>query len=362
MRVKVQLTVFVLGLVLAASSASAGIFADRDTFAPPPTAEEILESVGVGSPPMYGVGSDETTTVTAGTADTPAVWFGATLIYENSVGIGTFVQDEDQRREYWEMLWSIRAKLYLLHKKLFIQARLDMIQPIIENADAETTENNQFTISDTILTIMAPAFYTEPVTGIRFGAWMDFLFPSSLEAQFSTRYVSWRTGILVGKTFEIDAIGGGIDLMYQFRFTKNFHEKKSPQAEKDYITGRRDAVGVSTDFGIMNRLSATLSFLKDFYFALDFIIYNNWHYDAASDIDAPSTGVGARPGVRGRVDLTLATMEFGYSPLPYLTVALGVTSYQPAKTDDNGSIRPPFNFTDASRNFTTVYFDIIGTY
>lgn len=373
---KVSLVIMVLGLVATAGPASAGIFGDTEAFAPPPTAEQMLRNAGVevGTPPLYGIGSDDTVTAAEEDASTPFVWFGGTLIYENSVGIGTFVADEDQRRSYWEMLWSLRAKLYLFHKKLFVQARIDLIQPIVDHADAETTENNQFTISDTILTIMSPAIYTEPVTGIRFGAWMDFLFPSSLEAQFTTRQLAWRTGVLIGKTFDIDAIGGGVDLQYQFRFTKNFHESKSPRSMQAYIPGRTDAVGVSTDFGIMNRLIVTLSFLKDFYIGVDFIIYNNWHYDTAGEVGCPEDlaaidprctlrpGTAASPGERGRVDLSLMTLEAGYSPLPYLTIALGVTTYQPAMKDDNSGLRAPLNFEDASRNFTTVYLDIIGTY
>ena len=329
-----------------------------------------------GTPPLFGVAGDEATTVARGDGEKPFLRVGGTLLYENSLGIGTFVADEYLRRPYWEMLWSLRAKLYLFHELLSIQARLDLVQPVIDNADAETNENNQFTVSDTFLTILAPAFYQEPVTGIRFGAWTDLVFPSSLESRFARLLVGWRLGVIVSRDFPIAAIRGSVDLTFQLRFTKNFHERKTPLSRGEYIESYRlrDAVGVSTDYGVMSRLTVTLTFLEDFYAALDFAVYNDWHYDTSGAVPCPeelerigqgcagsTSAPAARPG-RGRVDLTLSSLELGYTPLPWLTIALGVTTYQPPFDDDNRGLRPPLNFQDASRNFTSLYLDVIGTY
>lgn len=370
----------VLGIAVAAGTARAsGVFALDDPLAPPPTADQILAAVGGETPALPGVGSDDTAVVLTRDDETPFAGFGAMLIYENSVGIGTFVADEYQRRPLWDMLWSIRAKVYLFHNLMFVQARLDLNQPIIDNADAETTHNNEFTISDTIVTVIAPSFYTEPVTGLRFGAWMDFLFPSSLQSRYADLLLGWRTGVQIGRTF------GPVDIMYQFRFTKNFHSGTSPTlidsrhglgattgtAYRNRGPGGEMGEGISTEFNLMNRLTVSVELPESLYISLDFVIFNSFDYDTASDdrIVDPITGAvitldqspHSHRG-RGRSDLTSATLEFGWSPLRYLTVALGVTSYQPPVKDDNSGFRFPLNFTEASANFTTVYLDVIGTY
>lgn len=364
----------VLGLaVMAGPARAAGAYALDDPLAAPPTAGQIVADVMPETPALPGVGSDDTAVVLTQDEDKPFAAFGATLIYENAIGIGTFVADEYQRREMWDMLWSARAKLYLFHKLMFVQARIDLNQPILDNADSATTENNEFTISDTILTVIAPSFYTEPVTELRFGAWMDFVFPSSLQSRYADLLLGWRTGVQIGRTF------GPVDIMYQFRFTKNFHEGATPTLASDRFDsvfrnrgpGGEYGEGISTEFTLMNRLTVTVEFLEQFYASLDFIIYNNFHYDL-SDEDRITDSANGLPldltssphaqGGRGQIDLTSATIELGWSPIKYLTVALGVTSYQPPIKDDNSGLRFPINFSEASANFTTVYLDVIGTY
>jgi len=377
-----RLSIFlaVLGIAAAAGTARAsGAFALDDPFAPPPTAEQIVADVLGETPALPGVGSDSTAEVQKTGDDTPFVDFGAVVIYENSLGIGTFVADDDQRRAMWDMMWSLRPQLYLFHKMLLVQARIDLNQPIIDNADAETTHNNEFTISDTILTITAPAFYKEPVTGLRFGAWMDFVFPSSLQSRYADLLLGWRTGVQIGGTW------GPVDVLYQFRFTKNFHSNATPTLPFSQYgpgattgTGYRNrgpggelGEGISTAFNLMNRLTVTVELPVNLYLALDFVIFNSFDYDLSDQdqITDPVTGAVisldqsqyAATG-RGQSDLTQATLEFGWSPLKYLTVALGVSSYQPPFKDDNSGLRFPISFTEASANFTTVYLDVIGSY
>jgi hypothetical protein len=84
----------VLGIAVAAGTARAsGVFALDDPLAPPPTADQILAAVGGETPALPGVGSDDTAVVLTRDDETPFAGFGAMLIYENSVGIGTFVAD-----------------------------------------------------------------------------------------------------------------------------------------------------------------------------------------------------------------------------------------------------------------------------
>ena len=314
---------------------------------------------------MPGGAADDTAQVIKVTKETPFVDWGATVVYENSLGLGTFVQGEQQRAQ-WDMLWAVRAKLYLFQRFLRIQAGMTLFQPVIDNVDSGTTENNQFTIGDFSLGFSIPNIYTEPVTGIRFGASTSFAFPTSLASQHAGRYVSWKTGLTVTKSF------GPVGLMYQFGITKNFHDSKSPKLDYEYLPeiAHYPAVGVSTDFSIMNHLGVSVGFLENFYAGIDFFIMNNFKYDSEDDIGCADVGLAsgcdlhssfADPG-RGRSDLTSIAIEVGWQPLKYLTVALGISTFQTPKTSDNTGFRFPLNFTDASANRTTIYLDLVGTY
>ena len=367
---KVLLLSFAFGLIItmmaAPRPALATGFGDSDPLAPPPSAEEILdEALGEETPILPGQATDDTTQVVKVTEETPFLGWGAMLIYENSLGLGTFVQGEQQRAQ-WDMLLGVRANLYLFQKYLRVQAGISMTQPIVENSDSGNTKANQFLIGDFSLGFSIPNLYTEPVTGIRFGASMGFGFPTSLASQHANRYLNWRTGVFVSKSF------GPVRLLYQFGFTKNFHGSKSPKLDYEYLPdiARYPAIGVSTNFSFSNRLGVSVSFLEDFYASLDFSIFNSFKYDTEDDITCADVGLAegcdlhspyADPG-SGRSDLTSMSLEVGWSPLRYLTVALGVATYQPPKTSDNSSFRFPLNFTDASANFTTFYLDIVGSY
>ncbi len=355
----------VFALVLSSSVAMAWSDLSTELLPPPPKANQILAKA-LGESPMLP-GTDEIRAEVLAEADeTPFIWPGATVVYENSVGIGSFVPDSEQRRPAWDMLWSLRARLHLFWRKVTVQARIDLFQPVVANADATTTRNKQFTISDTILSIMAPSFYTEPVTKIRFGAWTDLLFPSSLQSRHAGLKTGWRLGAIVARAF------GPVDVMYRFRFTKNFHGQASPKLRYRYLPGfdNYPAEGVNTDFGFLNQLSVIYSFLDDFYALADFAIINNFHYDATGDISCADVGLAAGCDLsspyardeRGRVDMSALSFEVGYRPWRHITLALGVSTAQPPRTSDNTGFRWPLNFSEASANYTRMYFHVIGSY
>lgn len=347
---------------LAPAAASAAGFRDADLMGEPPTAEGILAEAVGSTPVLPGGATDDTTAAVKVTEETPFLDWGAMVVYENSLGLGTFVAGEQQRAQ-WDMLLGLRANLYLFQKYLRVQAGLSMTQPVIENADSGRAHANEFLLGDFSLGFAIPNLYTEPVTGIRFGAATSFAFPTSLASQYANRYLGWNTSLFVSKSF------GPVRLLYQFGFSKNFHGTKSPELDYEYVPSIQNypAVGVSTDFSFSNHIGVSVSFLEDFYAGLDFFIFNSFKYDTEGDIDFTEDGtpVGTSPNAdpgRGRSDLTSMALEVGWSPLKYLTVALGVSTYQPPKTSDGTGFRFPLNFSDASANYTTIYLDVVGTY
>lgn len=294
---------------------------------------------------------------------------GATIIYENAVGIGTFVGDEFQRRPLWSMSLSMRP-IVRLGDSMSIIARLDIAKDIIENADSTGTVKSQTLLSDTILTFNMAPIVEEPVTGIKLSGWVDLLLPTSLLSQYQSKILTARLGLGLSKEF------GWVNLYYQTRFSKNFHKYDHPvlsQPDGGIATCLPSAGGalVDTDvcapggvanssFQFMNRGTVEFVPYEGLSITVDFIAYNDFTYDVNPD-DALTNG-NAVAG-RGQRDLTQGTFEVGYQVNPYLGVSLGTTTLQPPKTLDNEGFRFPFfDFRTASNNFTTVYLDLVGTF
>ena len=294
---------------------------------------------------------------------------GGTIIYENAVGIGTFVGDELQRRPLWSMSLSMRPK-FRLGDGMSIIARLDISKDIIENADSTGTVKSQTLLSDTILTFSMAPIVEEPVTGIKLSGSFDLLLPTSLLSQYQSKILSTRLTLGLTKEF------GWVNLYYQTRFGKNFHKYDHPvlsQPDGGIATCLPSAGGTLVDadvcapggvanssFQFMNRGIVEFVPYEGLSITLDFIAYNDFTYDVNPD-DA-LTNENAVAG-RGQRDLTQGTFEVGYQVNPYLGVSLGTTTLQPPKTLDNEGFRFPFfDFRTASNNFTTVYLDLVGTF
>jgi hypothetical protein len=263
------------------------------------------------------------------------------------------------------MLLSIRPRVKLTDIMSLV-ARLDISKDIIDNYDAATTVPNQTLLSDVTLTWNVNPIVQEPVTGLKLNGWIDLLAPTSLASQYETRLLTARAGLGITKEF------GWVNLYYMFRFDKYFHERDhrtlgigevecGPLGGKALDSGACSLGGyANTSFQFMNRFIVEFVPVERLGITIDFLVYNAFTYDVNPD-DA-LTAENAVPG-RGQRDLMAGTFEVSYQVLDQLTLALGTSTLQPPKTLDNEGFRFPFfDFSTASNNFTSIYFDVIGTF
>lgn len=290
---------------------------------------------------------------------------GATIIFDNSVGIGTFAPGEYTDRPLWSMALSMRPFVRLADN-MRLTLRMDLSKDIIENADAATATKNETLLSDLILTYTVSPLVHEEVTGIKLMAWLDLLAPTSLASQTQTRILTLRPGLGLSKDF------GWVSLNYQFRFDYNINQSKYPAfdvadaAEPPCLSAKLlDGGGAvcgsrsNTQFQFMNRFIVEFVPVERLAIAIDFIIYNAFGYEMPDD---ELTADNAKPGL-GQRDLTAGTVEISYQVLDELALALGTTTLQPPKTLDNEGFRFPFfDYRSTSDNLTSVYFDVIATF
>ncbi|GMV39276.1 MAG: hypothetical protein AMXMBFR64_09920 [Myxococcales bacterium] len=290
---------------------------------------------------------------------------GATIIYENSLGIGTFVPGEYNARPQWDMLLSLRPFVRLTDNMRLI-ARIDLIKSLIENADSANTTRGQTLLSDFTLTWSVSPIVSEPVTGLKLAGWVDLLAPTSLASQTQTRILTLRGGLGLSKSFD------WLNLSYQFRFDYNFNRSKHPafdvanNAEPPCLGAKTlDSGGAvcgsrsNTQFQFMNRLTAEFVPVERLGITVDFIIYTAFGYEMPEDA---FTSANAKPGI-GQRDLTAGTFEVSYQVLDELGIALGTTTLQTPKTLDNEGFRFPFfDYRSTSDNLTSFYLDVVATF
>ncbi len=353
------------------------LLASAAAFATPPEARNDRSTASVAAPlaetpALPGLTGDDTTG-SAAEPGAPKKRFplGAIVIYENAVGAGTFLSDAKMRRPLWEMSLSMRP-FWTPLPGFKVGLRLDVAKEVITNAETTDTFAHQTTLSDTFLTVSHNDIWAIPVVDIHIGAYNEFLFPSSLESQYRNRYLTWRLGLTLWRQF------GPVNLTYQFRFAKHFCRIGNPTVDMDDFghneydqpnMSYRDAdlwngdprTGDNNpDFDIMNRLVLTWDIWGGLALGIDYAIFNSWTMNSYPFDELSGTGASAG---RGQTDATLGTVELSYQIIDQLAVALGVSSYQPPKKADNSGFRPPFfNFYDAGNNYTSVYFDVVGTF
>jgi hypothetical protein len=304
---------------------------------------------------------------------------GAKVIFEQSVGAGTFIAHDYERRPLYAATLTFFPRWNISEHALLL-GRLDISKEFISNASSETTQNRETTLADAQLIFIYDGFYAVPssvpvIGGLSFGAELDLLFPTSKQSQFRSLilgvrpigYFSWPIG--------------PVTLSYQFRFTKNFNRYTSPVVHASdtapvAVARMRGAEelgadlialgGNNVEYVIGNRLTAEWELGKTFGFerlvriTADYLLTNAWTYRSY-----PSDELRADDAVagRGQRDLAAATFAVEVGVIQHLNLALGVVSYQPPQTSDNKGFRAPFfNFWDLANNYTTIYFDVIGAF
>jgi len=327
---------------------------------------------------LAAASDDVGATATVGDAENeasgPKFPVGAMIIYDNSLGLGTFVADEYARNPAWSMSASIRPSL-TLWERLKLSLRVDVVKNITTsfqgNANADASGESymrQMSISDVNLMASYPEIYREPVTGIGLGAGLTAYAPTSMLSRASNQVFALRPHAGLNWAWE------GLSLGYTFFFKKNFHTTTNPTHNVDYLPnslqfrpgGPEDlgngeiAIGSArnTSHLVYNSMAASYTFLDVVTLSTSLMIVNSFKYTQPLSDEYSSEYANAS----GQTDLTSGGVELSYQPWENLGFALGVTSLQTAFTADNKQFRFPFfDFVSPGDNLTAFYFDVIGT-
>ncbi|MBM4389204.1 MAG: hypothetical protein FJ088_15805, partial [Deltaproteobacteria bacterium] len=155
-----------------------------------------------------------TGSATAGEKKFPIPGF---ILLEQTIGLGTFVEDTYARNAHYHWLLSIRPR-YFITDKLFAEIRFDLEQELTASYGTSTTKKRQLLPSDTLVTFKYQNLYTEPTTGINISPFMRFYFPTSYESRFRDLYFASGVG------FDLTRFFNPVFLTYTFRFVKNFNK------------------------------------------------------------------------------------------------------------------------------------------
>lgn len=295
---------------------------------------------------------------------------GGFITYENLMGLGTITSPDYAKK--WEMSLDIAPRFYIFDN-LYIQARLILSKEITVSSQSTSTKKQQLLLSDTILTFRYNDIYTIPKALISITPYVDFLFPTSLASQHTDLYLSGRVGLILKRIFKLGSTK--LTLSYGFRFQKNFHKyttsnitagtqnipTSSLLLNPELSNSALVAGGNNVSFSVLNRLTASYSFLKRFYVMLDFYVINSWTYSSMPKDDLSSEF--AKAG-RGQRDSMFGAFEFGVNVfegkiLRSIDLALGVSTLQPVFTSDGRHLRFPFfDFVSSPSNNTSIYFDV----
>lgn len=307
-------------------------------------------------------------------ADEPKFPVGATLVYDNSVGLGTFVANEGARNPDWSMSLSVRPSLTLFDK-LSLSLRADIVKILASsyigsaNADvSSSTSIRQLSVGDLMLTAAVPEVYREPFTGIGVGAAITTYIPTGMLSRASTLVTAFRPALTLNWQWE------GLALDYGFYYRKNFHTHANPVLNTAALPeslivrpgGPEDlgdgniAIGTSrnTSHMIYNYAAASYTLFDALTASVSLYVINYFKYQRDLDPEYSSQYASAS----GQYDATWGTIDVTYQLWEHLALSVGVQSLQTLYTADNKNVRFPFfDLVSPADNNTAFYFDVTGT-
>ena len=297
--------------------------------------------------------------------------WGGTVLLSTSVGKGSFIADEYNARPRMSMGLSVRPKFVISKKhKLRLQARVDVNQTLLDNADSTASTDNQFLLYDTRLAVYWTKFAEVESANLSWSTWGELFFPTSKLSQLQTKYLGVRTGLSTKyKPLKWLTLG------HTFHVTKNFNKYNNYVLDQSNFStplparaGGAEAVetgliaiGTSpSEWSLVNGVSAQFTFLKDFNAAIGWTMMNAFSYfDYPKDDLSSPNAIGGR----GRSDVMYGNIEFGYKVTKNISLALGTTVSQSPKTSDNESFRFPFwDTTNGASNRQSFYLDVAGSF
>lgn len=292
-----------------------------------------------------------------------------TVLLENSVGTGSFVENPDtgeMKMPYYALLLTLRGA-WRLSDNLSLRGRFDVEKEITSSYTTATTERRQITPADMHFSLVHSNLFTETeFSGIKLGGDLRLYFPTSRTSRYASRIGGVSSRLQLSRSLgDFTFVAGSRYVRYLARYSHGVvepyddHPNEAPcggvSVDSGTICG--GSAGVHTtwihDFTVGYDITRSLS-VAAYFFILNRFSYAPTETDELSSPNA--TGENQRDATWGVIDLS-------YQMNDWLSYSLGLSSYQPAKTEDGQRLRFPFwDAESPANNFTTVYLDIQGTF
>ena len=293
----------------------------------------------------------------------------ASVLAEVSVGAGTFTPGPASR-PYVNLLTRVQGSYTFEEVGLSLGLSFSVNVNAMENADSSNTRAHQVKPGDLRISAELEDLLTYTPLGLEVIPTLALVLPTSLESIHVGKIVGIHTGI----NLSIEPLDW-LYLEVRSSFTKNINLSTHAILESDNFDiaplsraggaeaiaeGRVASAGGLTSWFCVWGAGVSFSPLKDFEILIDFEMLHLFSYDAIA-LDAYSSPY-ADEG-RGQSDLMYGTIEFSYSVIKGLTLALGTIVEQTPLSLDNTSARFPWwDTSNGADNRQVVYFDLIGSF
>ena len=303
----------------------------------------------------------------------PLGGFGGLVIYENSIGRGTFSSFTDGAADQplWTMSFSMWPNYTLSRDRglLRLQLRVGMDINIIENFNSLNTRPSDTRLRDIQIVLQWINFAQFKPANLSWSAFFRIGIPTSLLSQLETRILQARVDLNTVWT-----PARWLRINYFFSIYRNFHRYANrvvdtsdfdlPPSTRsngaEALGGALLATGVGNpEWQLLHGVGFTFA-AKGFYAAFNWFLLQTYGYQHFSkDSQASPYGVDGR----ARLDLMVGAIELGYSVNRSFTIALGSSTLQSPLTANNQSVRFPFwDTTNGSANRQTFYLDLVGSF
>ena len=294
---------------------------------------------------------------------------GATIVLDQAVGGGTFVDNPYTRRPNYSVSLDLRP--YVRITPYFrLKARTVFTTAVIENFDTTTTYRNRTVQSDTWFDLSYTKLATIPVVGIGVNATLRTTVPTSPESQYATLVTAERLVLSFGKT-----VGRFMFHWYPSVY-KNFNSYTSPSVDTsevgdhvalahfkgpEQIGGDLVSVGGNNvSHGIINGFDVLWNITDELALYVYYQISNAWTYNSYPDDEFTSSNAEAG---RGQRDSQWGILDLSYQVTPVYSLSIGTSTLLAPKSADNEEFVFPFaNFSNNHRASTDIYFDIAATF
>lgn len=289
----------------------------------------------------------------------PAIWRNSIFVYENFVSAYSFDRNAELTyNPYYGMSYTFIPRIYL-YKGMSLRLRWSLEQELT-NSDT-TTKKHEIFWSDVYLDWVWGGAAVIPGIDVAFTPKVRFTLPASKTSQARTLYMAIGPGFDFLKVFDVM---GGITIQYAFRYTKYFNKYTGAVSEDPLVECPGSTK--SCPFYALGPRNTSHSFTNSFYidfsptdklhFALQVAIINRLLYkNTETDVDILGGSYEVQESSKNtnHSGLMQYVIEVAYDVAPFLSMSLGVNTYNPMLAPNSEYYPPFFN------RYTNLYLDFI---